>query len=100
MSAKKSDGVGLEKGLSEVMVRAVMNLYNGAETRLRVGSVYSEEFKVKIGVHQGSMLSPLLFAIVVVVITKKTRMGVANELLCADDLALMSETTEDLKERF
>ena len=84
--------MGLEKGLSEVTVRAIMNLYNGAETRLRVGSVYLEEFQVKIGVHQGSMLSPLLFAIVVVVVTKKARRGVVNELLYADDLALMGET--------
>ena len=46
------------------------------------------------------MLSPLLFAIVVDVITESTRRGVVNELLCADDLVLMSETMEDLKERF
>ena len=42
-----------------------MSLYDGAKTRVRVGSAYSEEFKVKVGVHQGSVLSPLLFAIVV-----------------------------------
>ena len=32
--------------------------------RVRVGSAYSEEFEVKVGEHQGSVLSPLLFAIV------------------------------------
>ena len=62
-----------KKGLSEVIVRAVMSLYDGAKTRVRVGSAYSEEFEVKVGVHQGSVLSPLLFAIVVVVITKNDR---------------------------
>ena len=51
-----------KKGLSEVIVRAVMSLYDGAKTRVRVGSGYSEEFEVKVGVHQGSVLSPLLFA--------------------------------------
>ena len=49
-----------KKGLSEVMVRAVISLYDGAKTRVRVGSVYSEEFEVKVGVHQGSVLSPLV----------------------------------------
>ena len=88
-----------KKGLSEVMVRAVMSLYDGAKTRARVRSAYSEEFEVKIGVHQESVLSPLLFAIVVDVITEKAR-SVANELLYVDDLVLMSETTEDLIERF
>ena len=47
------------------MVRAVMSLYDGAKTRVRVGSAYSKEFEVKVGVHQGSVLSPLLFATVV-----------------------------------
>ena len=29
------------KGLSKVMVRAVMSLYDGAKTKVRVGSAYS-----------------------------------------------------------
>ena len=89
-----------KKGLSEVMVQAVMSLYDGAKTRVRVGYAYSEEFKVKVSVHQEYVLSPLLFAIVVDVITKKARRGVVDELLYADDLVLMSKTMDDLKERF
>ena len=89
-----------KKGLSEVIVRAVMSLYDGAKTRVRVGSTYLEEFEVKVGVHQESVLSPLLFAIVVDVITEHARRAVVNELLCADDLVIMSKDMEDLKERF
>ena len=88
-----------KKGLSEVMVRAVISLYDGAKTRVGVGSAYSEEFEVKVGVRQGSLLSPLLFAIVVDVVTENARKGVVNELLYADDLVIMSEDMEDLKER-
>ena len=49
-----------KKGLSKVMVRAVMSLNEGAKTRVRVNihiihiqysSAYSEEFEVKVGVH-------------------------------------------------
>ena len=50
--------------------------------------------------HQGSVLSPLLFAIVVDVITKNARRDVINELLYANDLVLMSDTMKDIKERF
>ena len=75
-------------------------MYDGAKTRLRVGSAYSENLKVKFVVHQGSVLSPLLFAIVVDVITENARRGVVNELWYADDLVIMSETMEDLKKDF
>ena len=37
-----------KKGLSEVMVRAVMSLYDCTKTRVRVGSAHSEEFEVKL----------------------------------------------------
>ena len=80
-----------KKGLSEVMVWAVMSLYDGAKTRVRVGSAYSEEFEVKVGVHQGSVLSPLLFAIVLDVITENAIRGVVNELLYENGLVLMKD---------
>ena len=89
-----------KKSLSEVMVWAVMSLYGGAKTRVRVGSAYSKEFEVKVGVHEGSVLSQLLLTVVVDAITKNVRRGMVNELLYADDLVLMSATTEDLKEKF
>ena len=89
-----------KKGLLEVTIRAIMSLYDGAKTRVRVGSAYSEEFEVKVAVHQGSVMSPLLFAIVVDVITENVTRGMVNILLYADNLVLMSETMEDLKERF
>ena len=89
-----------KKSLSEVLVPAALSLYDGAKTRVRVGSACSEEFEVKVGVHQGSVVSPLLFAIVMDVITENAGRGVVNELLCADDLVHMSKDMEDLKERF
>ena len=67
---------------------------------MRARSAYLEEFEVKVGMHQGSVLSPLLFVIVVDIITENARRGVVNELLYANGLVLMSETMEDLKERF
>ena len=75
-----------KRGIPEAMVRAVMSLYEGAKTRVRVGLELSEEFEVKVGVHQGSALSPLLFAIVVDVITESVRNGLMSEMLYADDL--------------
>ena len=46
------------------------------------------------------MLSPLLFAIAVDVISENAREGLMNEILYADDLVLMSESMEKSKEKF
>ena len=89
-----------KRGIPEAMVRAVMSLFEGAKTRVRVGLKLSEEFEVKVGVHQGSTLSPLLFVIVVDMITESVRNGLMSEMLYADDLVLASETMEGLREKF
>ena len=68
-----------KKGIPEVMVRAVMSLYEGAKTRVRVGQELSKEFGVSL--HQGSVLSPLVFAIVVDLVTENVRNGLISEIL-------------------
>ena len=46
------------------------------------------------------MLSPFLFAVVVYVVTEFAREGGLGELLYADDLVLISETVERLRNNF
>ena len=41
-------------------MRAVMNLYEGAKKRVRVGPEWFEEFEVNVGVHRGFMFLSLL----------------------------------------
>ena len=65
-----------------------------------MGSESSEKFLVQGGVHQGSMFSPMLFAIAVDAISENARKGLMNEILYADDLVLMSKSIENLKEKF
>ena len=48
-----------------------MSRYHGAKTKVQVGSELSEEFLEQVGVHQGSVLPSLLFAIAVDLIFKK-----------------------------
>ena len=52
------------------------------------------------GMHQGSVMSPFLFEVVVDVVTELARVGVQSELLCADDFVSMSETIEGLRRKF
>ena len=45
-----------KQGIPEVLVGSVMSLYEGAKSRVRVDSEMSEDFEVKVGMHQGSVL--------------------------------------------
>ena len=58
----------------------------------------SAEFEVKVGVHQASVLSPLLFTIVLEALFREFRQGVPWELY-ADDLGLIAETEKELLEK-
>ena len=70
-------------------MRLVQGMYANARSRVRVGEGYSEEFEVKVAVHQGSVLSPLLFIIVLEALSREFRSGVPWEDLYADDLVIM-----------
>ena len=83
-----------KKKIPEVLVRSVLRVYEGAKTRVRVDCELSEEFEVNVGIYQGSVLSPFLFAVVVDVVTEFVREGALSKLLYADDLVLMSETID------
>ena len=69
-----------------------MSMYSGAKTVVKTVYGYSQSFEVKVGIHQGSALSPLLFVIVMEAISGELRVALPWELLDADDLALIAET--------
>ena len=52
-------------GVDEWIVRLMKVMYDGANSRLRLNDYFGERFEVTVDVHQGSILSPLLFAIVI-----------------------------------
>ena len=66
---KVLDWALMKKEIPDILVRSVVSLYEGAKTRARVDSVLSEEFVVNVGMHQGSVQSTFLFAVVVDVVT-------------------------------
>ena len=83
--------------MDEWIVRLVQGMYSNA--RSRVGEGYSEEFEVKVGVHQGSVLSPLLFIIVLHALSREFHHGVPWEDLYADDLVIIAESLEECVRR-
>ena len=67
--------------------------------RVRVGEGFSKEFEVKVGVHQGSVLSPLLFIIVLEALSREFRAGETWEDLYADDLVIIADSLEECVRR-
>jgi len=57
----------------------------------------NNSFEVKIVMHQGSALSPLLF--VIVLESRQFTVALPWELLYADDLVVIAETEDDLIKR-
>ena len=74
-------------------------MYANARSHVCVGEGYSEEFEVKVGVHQGSVLSPLLFIIVLEALSREFRSGVPWKDLYADDLVIITESLEECVRR-
>ena len=83
-------------GIDEWLVRLVQSMYTDVRSRARVGNGYSEEFEVAVGVHQGSVLSPLLFIIVLEALSREFGTGCPWELLYADDLMISAESMEEV----
>ena len=67
-------------------------MYERARTVVRTKQGNSTEFEVKVGVHQGSVLSPLLFVAVMEVVTRGVNEELPWELLYADDLVLVAQS--------
>ena len=86
-------------GVDEWLIRTVMTLYTEACTVVRTDAGLSESFEVNVGLHQGSVLSTLLFSVVMNVVSSEARSGLSSELLYADDLVLMAPTMEQLGRR-
>ena len=76
-------------GLQEWLVSAV---YTGAKTVVRTVYGNSSGFEVKVGMQQGSALSPLVFVIVMEAISREFRVALPWELLYAHDLVVIAET--------
>lgn len=76
--------------IPEKLVRLTMATYESAKTVVKSRVGVSDELDITVGVHQGSVLSPLLFITVMEEATKLARKGAPMDLLYADDLVLIA----------
>ena len=87
------------KGVPEYLVNGVISLYKECKTAVSVDGELSSSFSVKVGVHQGSALSPLLFIMVMDVLAD-VRDGSLMELLYAHGLVLCGESLNEVMDKY
>ena len=80
-------------------MRLVQDMYEESETVVRCVVGTTESFKVKVGLHQGSALSPFLFAVIMYRLTDEVRRKPSWTMLFADDIVICEETREEVERR-
>ena len=88
-----------KSGIVEKYVQLVHNMYEGSKTMVRCAVGTIESFKVKVGLHQRSVLSPFLFAVIMDRLTDEVRRKPPWTMLFVDDVVICEETREEVEWR-
>ncbi|KAI5614481.1 growth/differentiation factor 11 isoform X1 [Silurus asotus] len=85
-----------KSGVSEKYVRVVQDMYKDSVTEMKCAVGTTDWFKVKVGLHQGSALSPFLFAVVMDRLTDEVRQESPWTMMFADDI-ICGESKEQVE---
>ena len=86
-------------GLEEWRIKVVEAMYRHVRSKVRVGYTYSDISDIRVGVYQGSVLSPLLFIIVLEAISSEFCTDFSWEMLYADNLVIVADSIEESTNR-
>ena len=85
--------------MAEKYVSLIQDMYEKSETMIRCAVGTTKSFQVKVGLHQGSALSPFLFAVIMDRITDEVRSEPRWTMLFAGDIVICEETREKVEQR-
>ena len=66
--------------VNEWLIGAAMTVYRNSSSVIRVNNTVRYKFDVQVGVHQGSVLSPLLFIIVLEALSRECRSTILGDV--------------------
>ena len=73
----------------------IRDMYAGCKTSVMTSAGETKEIEIEVVLHQGSAISPLLFVIIIDVITEEIEEGTPWTTLFADDLVLCDPDRDD-----
>jgi hypothetical protein len=80
-------------------VTLIKDMYNNAVTSVRTNDGNTDYFPIKIGLHQGSTLSPYLFALVMDKVTRDIQGNIPWCMLFVDDVVLVDESQVEVNRK-
>ena len=83
----------------EVCENSTIYIYDNSTAVVRCAVGVTEGFEVKVGLHQGSALSPCLFEMVMDRMTDDIREEDPWTMMFADDIVICSESKERVEEK-
>lgn len=87
-----------KKNIPEQYIDIVADMYKGARSTVRTAVGYTKPITVTEGVHQGSVLSPFLFCLVLDSLTEAAQSSASWTFIYADDVAICTESHVKLQE--
>ena len=78
--------------VSTKYITLIKDMYDNVVTSVRTSDGDTNDFPINIGLHQGSALSPYLFALVMDEVTRDIQGGIPWCMLFADDVVLVDES--------
>ena len=87
-----------KKGVPEEYAKIVQDMYRSSKTQVVTQKGETENFPIEVGVRQGSALSPLLFIIIMDVLTENIEKDPPWAMMFVDDLVLCAMTREEVEE--